>query len=76
MREYSSSGRHHRQDITHTSGYPCKKGGVEEQKMNRVERQRIMEILMDEAYPFLHERLLKETGVCLEIGKGSLVMLR
>ena len=56
--------------------YPCKKGGVEEEEMNRVKRQRIMElpklkILMDEAYPFLHERLLKETGVCLEIGKGS-----
>jgi hypothetical protein len=44
-------------------------------RRNRVKRQRIMEILMDEAYPFLHERLLKETGVCLEIGKGSLVML-
>ena len=56
--------------------YPCKKGGVEEEEMNRVKRQRIMElpkltILMDEAYPFLHERLMKETGVCLEIGKGS-----
>jgi len=56
--------------------YPCKKGGVEEEELNRVKRQRIMElpkltILMDEAYPFLHERLLKERGVRLEIGKGS-----
>ena len=26
---------------------------------------------MDEAYPFLHERLLKERGIRLEIGRGS-----
>lgn len=56
--------------------YPCKKGGIEEEEMNRVKRQRIMElpkltILMDEAYPLLHERLMKERGVRLEIGKGS-----
>lgn len=54
--------------------YPCKKGGVEEEESNRLKRQRILElpkltILMDEAYPFLHERLLKERNIRLEIGK-------